>query len=59
VVPLSGSSLTEYLTSPSFRDCLFGRSVGPFYVSLTGLGVSPGGFFENGIIQGEISYQPF
>jgi len=32
---------------PASRICVFG----------TGLGVSPGSFFENGIIQGEISYQ--
>jgi len=41
------------------RLLVYGRAVEPFYVSLRGLGVSLGGFFEKGIIQGGISYQAF
>ena len=57
-MPLCCPGLTEY--SPIFQRLpVSGRSSGPFYVSLTGLGVSPGGFLENGLIQGQISYQTF
>ena len=36
---------------------VYGIPVGLSYVCGTGLGVSPGRFFKDGVIQGEVGYQ--
>ena len=55
-MPLGSPGLAEYLTCPSFRDCEFLADLYYYHVSGTGLEVSPGRFFENGVIQSKVRH---